>query len=318
MVGTLDAMAPDQILGEPFDARTDVYAHGCLLYFALTGRKPFEGHTAAQILHKHVKTLPYPPSTWVDVPASFDAIVLRCLEKEPSARFPSMRALADALLAAAASETAVAPAAPPSPPSPPSPPASPASPSLVPDLELPRASPRRPEPAPAAPAVAPVAAPATGLSARTREIDSDDEPASAPLDLADVARPIGGAVAPALAPVPIASTSPSLADERVCATCGAGLARYALSCAACGGTSAVVRRADDASFVPVPARAVVPEPSLVWRTLDRLSPSAHGAILFVSAVGLLVGLAGGHPWLALPLIVPLLGSALGLYSHVRG
>lgn len=327
MIGTVDAMAPEQILGEAVDARTDVYALGCLLYFAVTGHKPFEGHTPAQIIHKHVSTLPEPPSTWTDVPASFDAVVLRCLEKDPAARFSSMRELAAALLAASGVEVAQAgPAAPAAPAVPEVAPgaqaapsvalarAAPSPPSLVPDLELPRpSSPRRAEPA----AQVPPPAPPSGLSARTRELDSDDEPVSAPLDLAEVARPVGGPVGPTVSLASVASAAPSLADERICATCGAGLARYALSCAACGGTSSVVRRADDASFSPIPARAVVHEQPVVWRTLDRLPASAHGAILFVSAIGLLVGLTGGHTWLALPLVVPLVAAALGLYSHAR-
>ena len=54
LIGTVAFMAPEQILGEPVDQRTDLYALGAVLYMSLTGVKPFEAKTMAEYLAKHL------------------------------------------------------------------------------------------------------------------------------------------------------------------------------------------------------------------------------------------------------------------------
>ncbi len=87
--------------GEDVDARSDVYALGAVLYFTLTGGPPFDGKSTAAILMAHMRDAVVPPSlrSKRPVPRDLDDIVTRCLEKEPSARYPSAAELADALAA---------------------------------------------------------------------------------------------------------------------------------------------------------------------------------------------------------------------------
>jgi serine/threonine protein kinase len=123
-VGTLDYAAPEQITGGAVDARTDVYALGCVLYEMLTGRPPFRrDHEAATIYAQINEPAPAPSAAAPGVPAAFDDVVLRALAKDPDDRFPSAGDLARAALAAAHGEhptepertVAIGPAAPPPP-----------------------------------------------------------------------------------------------------------------------------------------------------------------------------------------------------------
>ena len=86
VMGTIAYMAPEQIRGELVDARTDLYALGCILYEAATGRAPFIGAARAIVL-QHVYEAPVPPSEIVEgIPEALDRLVLRLLEKQPEAR----------------------------------------------------------------------------------------------------------------------------------------------------------------------------------------------------------------------------------------
>lgn len=90
IVGTAQYMAPEQVRGGPVDARSDVYATGCLLYELLTGRAPFTGGTALQTAEQHLREVPVPPSRLnPGLPAWADAIVSRALAKDPGARYQS-------------------------------------------------------------------------------------------------------------------------------------------------------------------------------------------------------------------------------------
>jgi serine/threonine-protein kinase len=96
--GKVPYMAPEQASGEPVDARTDVFAMGTLLYRLTTGKHPFLGGTESITLANIVTNEPLPPSDVVEAyPPELEAVVLRCLQKKPSERFPTMAELATAL-----------------------------------------------------------------------------------------------------------------------------------------------------------------------------------------------------------------------------
>ncbi len=98
VLGTVPYMAPEQVRGEPADARTDLFAFGTLLYEMSTGRRPFGGHTSADIATAILRDAPPPLGrTRVDLPADLERIVGRCLEKAPGARFQSAVEARDAL-----------------------------------------------------------------------------------------------------------------------------------------------------------------------------------------------------------------------------
>jgi serine/threonine protein kinase len=103
ILGTARYMAPEQALGRRADARSDVYALGCLLYAMLTRRPPFEGDTAAAIIHQQVNSEPVPPSALNGrVPAGLESIVMKMLAKSPAARPQDASRLGEELRRAAA------------------------------------------------------------------------------------------------------------------------------------------------------------------------------------------------------------------------
>ena len=104
-VGTLGYVAPEQIRGGRVDARTDVYALGCVLVYALTGQAPYVGESDEATLWAHLNSPP--PSE--SVPPEFDGVVARALAKDPSDRYPSAGDLGRAALAAAGRSAAPGP-----------------------------------------------------------------------------------------------------------------------------------------------------------------------------------------------------------------
>jgi CHASE2 domain-containing sensor protein len=94
LVGTLDYMAPEQIRGRRVDAATDVYALGCLLYQALTGRVPFHGESDAEVMLMHLDA--EPPPTRVRALRAFDPVIACAMAKRPEDRFHSAGELAAA------------------------------------------------------------------------------------------------------------------------------------------------------------------------------------------------------------------------------
>jgi outer membrane protein assembly factor BamB len=100
-VGTLDYVAPEQIRGERIDARADIYALGCLLYYTLTGSVPFARGGDEAKLWAHLSEPPPKPSAH-GAPEAFDAVVGRAMAKDPDERYPSAGDLGRAALAAAA------------------------------------------------------------------------------------------------------------------------------------------------------------------------------------------------------------------------
>src|SRR3954471_4542511 len=97
-VGTLDYAAPEQFRGDPVDARTDVYALGCVLYQALSGRVPYPRETDAAKMYAHMESPP--PSVTVlveEVPDGLSYVVQRAMAKDPADRFQSAGEMAAAL-----------------------------------------------------------------------------------------------------------------------------------------------------------------------------------------------------------------------------
>jgi streptogramin lyase len=104
-VGTLDYVAPEQIQGRDVDGRADVYALGCVLHYALTGRVPFRRDTDEARLWAHVHDDPPAPSEEGEgVPAAFDVVVRAALAKRPEDRFATAGELGRAARAAARGE----------------------------------------------------------------------------------------------------------------------------------------------------------------------------------------------------------------------
>jgi serine/threonine-protein kinase len=98
VLGTVGYMSPEQVSGEPTEARSDIFSLGCVLYEMLTGRRAFggasPGQTMAAILRDHPPEI---ADSGTRVPEGLDRIVTRCLEKSPDERFQSARDLAFAL-----------------------------------------------------------------------------------------------------------------------------------------------------------------------------------------------------------------------------
>jgi len=96
--GTPEFMSPEQALGRDLDARSDIYALGATAYYAFSGRLPFEGKTATEILAKHI-TEPAPPlgSLGLAVPRKVALLVDRCLAKDADHRPANADALAEQL-----------------------------------------------------------------------------------------------------------------------------------------------------------------------------------------------------------------------------
>lgn len=91
-------LAPEQITGEDFDARADLYALGSLLYEGLSGVPPFKDSTGIGIWMSQVNDRPPPlrsHSEAAQLPEAVEELVMRCLEKEPSQRFANAEALVE-------------------------------------------------------------------------------------------------------------------------------------------------------------------------------------------------------------------------------
>ena len=98
VMGTVVYMSPEQLRGQAVDARSDVFAFGCVLYEMVTGLRPFGGDSNADII---ASILHDPPPALSESgrkrPAELDRLIARCLQKDPAQRFPSGRELALAL-----------------------------------------------------------------------------------------------------------------------------------------------------------------------------------------------------------------------------
>ena len=85
LIGTVPYMAPEQLRGQPADARSDVWALGVMLYEMATGRRPFQGQTSFELSSAILNQVPPPLSP--AVPTQLGAVIERCLAKEPGQRY---------------------------------------------------------------------------------------------------------------------------------------------------------------------------------------------------------------------------------------
>jgi serine/threonine-protein kinase len=99
LAGTPAYMSPEQADGKKdLDARSDLYSLGAVAYFLLTGQPPFVRPTPLKTMIAHACDPPIPPDQLrAEVPTDLQAVVLRCLEKDPARRFPCARSLDTAL-----------------------------------------------------------------------------------------------------------------------------------------------------------------------------------------------------------------------------
>lgn len=121
VMGTPMFMSPEQCVGKPVDARSDIFSLGSVLYWLTSGKRPFRGDNASAISYKLVHEMPVPARTLdPGLPPGLDEILDRCMAKDPQQRYASaddfaaaLEALAATLSAAAPAPAAPAPAAPP-------------------------------------------------------------------------------------------------------------------------------------------------------------------------------------------------------------
>jgi serine/threonine-protein kinase len=98
ILGTIDYVSPEQVIGQRATNASDLYSVGIILYELLTGRLPFEAELPIAVALKHVNAIPASPRHFNDaISPELEAIVLRTLDKSPTRRFPDARALTMAL-----------------------------------------------------------------------------------------------------------------------------------------------------------------------------------------------------------------------------
>ena len=109
VIGTAQYLSPEQARGEPVDARSDVYATGCVVFELLTGHPPFVGDNPVSVAYQHVREDPKAPSASNrDVTPDVDAIVLKALSKNPLNRYQSAAEMRADLLRAVAGRPVLA------------------------------------------------------------------------------------------------------------------------------------------------------------------------------------------------------------------
>src|SRR6266568_2190971 len=97
-LGTPLYIAPEQVTGYAGNERSDIYSLGIILYEMVTGTLPFQGDSPAAVMSHHLQTAPPSPVLInPNIPPALDLVILRCLAKDPAARFPSASSLAAAI-----------------------------------------------------------------------------------------------------------------------------------------------------------------------------------------------------------------------------
>jgi serine/threonine-protein kinase len=98
VMGTPDYIAPEQAQGLSADFRSDVYALGVVLFEIFTGRLPFGGDNAMQVVMNHIRTPPpRPREVSARVPERLEAVILKAMEKDPANRYQTVAELLDDL-----------------------------------------------------------------------------------------------------------------------------------------------------------------------------------------------------------------------------
>jgi serine/threonine protein kinase len=97
LLGTVGYMSPEQVRGRPADGRSDLFSLGIILYEMVTGRRAFDGPTAADTIVAVLHHEPPGISATESIPNGLERIVRRCLEKDPDDRFQTARDLGFAL-----------------------------------------------------------------------------------------------------------------------------------------------------------------------------------------------------------------------------
>jgi eukaryotic-like serine/threonine-protein kinase len=94
VLGTIEYMAPEQIVSDPTDARTDVYGLGVVMFRVFTGHLPFDVDTDLEML-AHQMFSPAPPASWLhdQIDPRIELVILRAMRKRPDNRYPTMDAL---------------------------------------------------------------------------------------------------------------------------------------------------------------------------------------------------------------------------------
>ena len=109
LLGTPAYWCPEQIMGKPQDARSDLFSLGVLLYEMVTGKRPFDAESLQGICGRVLSSTPLPPSQANrSLPPEFDVIVARCLAKDPAVRYQTADSLAAELYPLARTKSAKA------------------------------------------------------------------------------------------------------------------------------------------------------------------------------------------------------------------
>ena len=100
LLGTLPYMSPEQLTGQAVHVESDIYSFGVMFYEMLTGHRPFHDGSVVEVARQHLSDRPVPVhDRRTTVPAELGDIVMRCLDKQPSARFATFTELSERLRA---------------------------------------------------------------------------------------------------------------------------------------------------------------------------------------------------------------------------
>lgn len=98
IVGTPKYFSPEQALSQPVDIRTDIYSLGIVLYEIATGKHPFTGETFIELINEHIhKIPPAPRAVNPQLPPELEAVIVKCIQKKPEARYHTPTELVDDL-----------------------------------------------------------------------------------------------------------------------------------------------------------------------------------------------------------------------------